>query len=303
MSATGLRQVRRALLAARAPMPRLLDAIDPADREAIMGGLRQAATGEGGTSTDVWKGGSEAWPDDRYPIFGKTGNFGWQEVCDLTIENAAHAPYLIDKLWLFFVGVPATAGRRAQLVKIYRDSKTDLRPVLREVLGAPELYASLDRPAMIKWPAVYVAGLLRQTQSRVTDQYWTWTLSEMGQTLFNPPSVAGWDTGLASMSSNTMKARFEAVSSLMADQSLHVGVRAASIKPGLSAKQHFALAQRATSSPWTSAKTEKELLALAQKILRTVKPGAQRQYAKERGAQVQSALRHILLSGPDAQLH
>ena len=54
------------------PAPRRIE-IDPADRQAIMDGFRQAAIGEGGTSTPVWKGGNEPWPDSRYPIFGKTG--------------------------------------------------------------------------------------------------------------------------------------------------------------------------------------------------------------------------------------
>lgn len=40
-----------------------------ANRQAVMDGLRLAAQGGGGTSTDVFKD----WPHDRYPVFGKTG--------------------------------------------------------------------------------------------------------------------------------------------------------------------------------------------------------------------------------------
>ncbi|MBA3327740.1 MAG: hypothetical protein H0T43_05515 [Solirubrobacterales bacterium] len=42
---------------------------DPANRQAIMDGLRLAAQGSRGTSTDVFSG----WPHDRFPVFGKTG--------------------------------------------------------------------------------------------------------------------------------------------------------------------------------------------------------------------------------------
>lgn len=42
---------------------------DPANRQAIMDGLKLAASGPSGTSTDVFKG----WPHDRYPVYGKTG--------------------------------------------------------------------------------------------------------------------------------------------------------------------------------------------------------------------------------------
>jgi penicillin-binding protein 2 len=43
--------------------------IEPSWREAIMSGLKGAASGPGGTSADVFKD----WPHNRYPIFGKTG--------------------------------------------------------------------------------------------------------------------------------------------------------------------------------------------------------------------------------------
>jgi penicillin-binding protein 2 len=42
--------------------------IDPADRAVVLEGLHRAATEEGGTSADVFKG----WPKE-YPIYGKTG--------------------------------------------------------------------------------------------------------------------------------------------------------------------------------------------------------------------------------------
>ncbi len=58
---------------------RLLQQIDPPSarkvtfpagaRDAILEGLHAAASAPGGTSTDVFKG----WPQDRYPIYGKTG--------------------------------------------------------------------------------------------------------------------------------------------------------------------------------------------------------------------------------------
>jgi penicillin-binding protein 2 len=38
-------------------------------RSAILDGLHAAASAPGGTSTDVFKG----WPQDRYPVYGKTG--------------------------------------------------------------------------------------------------------------------------------------------------------------------------------------------------------------------------------------
>jgi penicillin-binding protein 2 len=44
-------------------------AFSDANRQVVMGGLKRAAEGPAGTSTDVFKD----WPNDRLPIYGKTG--------------------------------------------------------------------------------------------------------------------------------------------------------------------------------------------------------------------------------------
>jgi penicillin-binding protein 2 len=43
--------------------------LDPGYRQAIMDGLHLAASAPGGTSADVFAG----WPQNRYPVYGKTG--------------------------------------------------------------------------------------------------------------------------------------------------------------------------------------------------------------------------------------
>jgi len=43
--------------------------IDPAARQAVLDGLRLAASAPGGTSTPVWAG----WDQNRFPVYGKTG--------------------------------------------------------------------------------------------------------------------------------------------------------------------------------------------------------------------------------------
>lgn len=51
---------------------------DPAHRQAIMDGLKLAASGPSGTSTDVFEG----WPHDRWPVYGKTGTAERQPKAD-----------------------------------------------------------------------------------------------------------------------------------------------------------------------------------------------------------------------------
>jgi hypothetical protein len=121
----------------------------------------------------------------------------------------------------------------------------------------------------------------------------------MGQMPFSPPSVAGWDWGPAWMSTATMRARFLCATWICKD--LPVKVTKGSVDPKWSAAEQVERARAATGRPWTSKTTDRELARMAQRFLTTnVKPGDDVQPYQAELAQ--SALRHLLLSGPDACL-
>jgi hypothetical protein len=116
---------------------------------------------------------------------------------------------------------------------------------------------------------------------------------------FSPPSVAGWDWGPAWMSTATMRARFLCATWICKDEP--VKVSKGSADPKWTAAQQVEHARAATGRPWTSATTDRELVRMARRFLTTnVKPGAD--VPPYQAELAQSALRHLLLSGPDACL-
>ena len=74
---------------------------------------------------------------------------------------------------------------------------------------------------------------------------------------------------------------------------------------GLSPRRAVARARRAVGDPWTSARTDAELLRVARRLLteRKLKNGEWRQDKQERADMCQRVLRQLLLSGPDAHVH
>ena len=48
-------------------------------------------------------------------IFGRTGNWSWQDVCQLCLENPYHASFFVTKLWSYFVPVPPDEATQATL--------------------------------------------------------------------------------------------------------------------------------------------------------------------------------------------
>jgi uncharacterized protein (DUF1800 family) len=231
-------------------------------------------------------------------IFGHRGRFGPHDVLRLCVAHHAHPEFLVRKLWGFFVDAPLDKDTRVRLQRIYVGSGHRLKPVVAAILAHPELYAQLDGPTMVKAPAVAIAGMLRATRLGVKTDDWTWVTSGMGQRLFGPPSVAGWEWGPAWMSSNGMRMRFVAADVALQQPGLKVqdGATPVDMKPD----EHLRRALEATGHPWISPRARTGLLALARGYDAMAGKEWQRQVAAD---MTQRALRHLLLSAPDAQLH
>ena len=233
-------------------------------------------------------------------IFRRRGRFGWRDTLALCTSHPRHAGFLVGKLWSFFVTEPLDRRTRADLVAVYRGSKLRTAPVVSRILAHPALYADLGRPDMVKSPVVFVAGTLRAANMGIDRGDWAWLLNEMGQTLFEPPSVAGWDWGAAWLSTNTMKSRFVAMTRLLRESPLAVPDN--TVPPATPAAEQIGAARAAAGDPWTSPQTDAVLERMAATFFDDITP-RQTWKRQPRADHLQRTLRHFLLAGPDAHLH
>ncbi len=190
----------------------------------------------------------------------------------LCVAHPAHAGFIVDKLWDYFVAGPLPRPTRRSLAATYRRSGHRIKTVVADILAHPTLYRNLDRPSMVKSPVVFVAGALRSAGQGVERDAWGWLLSGMGQTPFSPPSVAGWDWGTAWLSSNSMHLRFDAANYLL--DTPRVRVEDESTPAGLSPGKAVALARRAVGDPWTSRQTDASCCASPAGCSTTARRGA-----------------------------
>ena len=233
-------------------------------------------------------------------IFHQRGHFDWHDVIQLVTTHPNHAPFLVEKLWGYFVTEPLDRRTRTKLVHVYRGSRLKIKPLVAAILEHPKLYAKLDSPEMVKAPVVYVAGAIRQTHRYIDADDWSWLLDNMGQYPFEPPSVAGWDWGPAWLNTNTIRARFTAVNYLLQHAPLKVDDK--SVPVTLTPEEHLERALDATGRPWISRSTAAALKAMVPRFFAGIKP-TNTYLMQSRADMAQRALRHLLLSGPDAQLH
>jgi uncharacterized protein (DUF1800 family) len=177
-----------------------------------------------------------------FPIYGNGSSTipergaasGMQDGIDLITALASHpetARRLARKFWDFFVSevhqpdpqfVESTAA-------IYLQSGTEIRPVVRHILGSPWFREPSMRFTRYSWPPEFVARAIKEVgwQGLSLDQAKT-PLANMGMLLFEPPNVGGWPVGPGWFSTATMLARSNFGSQLVADQKAQLAAAVAS---------------------------------------------------------------------------
>jgi uncharacterized protein (DUF1800 family) len=121
-------------------------------------------------------------------IFAHTGNWAWQDSCQLCFSHPLHPSFFVEKLWGYFVPTRMDTPTLEGLKALYAGG--EIAPVVEGILMHPAFY---EGPRMAKPPVVYNAGLLRMRAEYIDSSIW-WSLSQSaGQQLFYPPDVGGWD--------------------------------------------------------------------------------------------------------------
>ena len=223
-------------------------------------------------------------------IFGRSGNFDWQGSCRLCLEHPAHEPFLVNRLWSYFIPTPPSPKTARALRKMYRGSGRAIRPLVEAILMHPDLHRG---PPMVKPPVVQIAGMLRARKAPVRDESWIWISDVAGQRLFDPPNVAGWDEGHW-LDTARLSGRWRAAANLTA------AAEAADkgYDPRESAGKAVARALAFWGRPRISKATRAELLRFARDVeARATEEWQQSSYRALR----QNALRIMVATSPDLQ--
>jgi hypothetical protein len=231
-------------------------------------------------------------------VFGKTGDFDWQDACRLVLENDYHASFFVTKLWGYFVPTPMDQATQAALQRAYIDSGYGIRPVVEAILMHPDFYTGA---AMVKSPIVYNAGLLRAMGRGVDIGSWAWLGSQAGQQLFYPPNVSGWDDSTW-LDTSTWRARFD----MAVYATSQPGNWNGTVNPWDTAHPYDKTEDAPTAvskavgffnNPTLTSDTHDYLLAFAGSCLPSMKPWELAPFKAMR----QNALRQLVATSPDYQ--
>ena len=149
------------------------------------------------------------WDSGTKTIFGKSGKFDGDDVVDLIFQQPAAASYVPSKLWSYFVEDEAPPAVVRELAKSFAAGGFKVGPLLREIFLSSAFYDSTVIRAQIKSPVQFLVQMCRELEvDDLPPGYIQQSQQQLGQVLFMPPNVAGWDWGRAWINTNTLLSRY-----------------------------------------------------------------------------------------------
>lgn len=153
-------------------------------------------------------------------ILGVDGIDSGEDAIDCVVRHHATPKFIVRKLFKFFVcDEPEPSDEcLAPLVKTFVDSDFVIQPVIERILCSRILLSGWSAGRKVRSPIDVAIGCLRGLQATTNLDSLTKRLRPLGQNLFFPPNVKGWDGGRSWINSSTLIGRANLVHDLFRDE-------------------------------------------------------------------------------------
>ncbi len=151
-------------------------------------------------------------------IFGKTGNWAYQDVVDILFDEKKEliANFICENLYKYFVSPVLNKEITSQLALTFIAADFELVPVYKQLFNSEHFFDLNSSNVLIKSPIdlfVFIQNdfefsFLSNFQKNYTN-YLRNKCVEMGQEIFSPVDVAGWQENHDWISTGTLPMRWE----------------------------------------------------------------------------------------------
>ncbi len=148
-------------------------------------------------------------------FLGNTGNFAPEDIINILVARPETATKLCTELFEYFAYANPSADTITNLSNVYFSSGYSIKAVVQAILASDEFLSSNAYLNKVKSPAEFVANAARSLGATVNlwenpklfgaDENF---MNEMGQLLFDPPSVFGWPSDMGWIDTGTLMQRY-----------------------------------------------------------------------------------------------
>jgi uncharacterized protein (DUF1800 family) len=145
--------------------------------------------------------------DGTKTFLGQTGNFNGADIVNIIFRQPAAPRWFAKKLLAFFVYMDPEPQLVDQVAALIRKNDFEMQPVMSALLRSNVFFSDRAYRALVKSPVEFVVGTHQLFGIPEVAPVELATLRAMGQVLFYPPNVKGWDGGAAWVNSATILTR------------------------------------------------------------------------------------------------
>ena len=149
--------------------------------------------------------------DGEKTFFGEKGRWRGDDIVDLIFKQPQCANFITEKLWRFFVSdTPPDEAQQKSAADALTKAEWKLAPFLSTLFNSAEFYDAKVMRSQIKSPVQFLVQMRKQLElgENVPPFLLAGALQQLGQVLFRPPNVAGWEGGRAWINTSTLLARY-----------------------------------------------------------------------------------------------
>jgi uncharacterized protein (DUF1800 family) len=149
-------------------------------------------------------------------FLGLTGNLNGDDVIAQMVTQPAAARFITAKLWNYFAGQMPSEELNNALAAVFRKNGNNFKPFLRVMFRSEEFYDPAIVRNQVKSPVQWLVGTARVLECDLPPtQICEGITRRMGQDLFAPPNVKGWDGGISWITTTTLLDRYNTAAILI----------------------------------------------------------------------------------------
>jgi len=146
---------------------------------------------------------------ERKTFMTFTGNLDGHDVINEILEHPVCPQFISEKIWRFFAYEDMPAGMGEQLGEVFYDADFELKPLLETIFMSREFYSWEAAHAQIKSPVQWLVGSAIALEGELpAAEDCMMIMRTLGQELFMPPNVKGWDGGPSWITAASLMQRY-----------------------------------------------------------------------------------------------
>ena len=158
-------------------------------------------------------------------LLDRQGIESGQEAIDAVLAHRSMPTFIAGKLVRFFVcdEPNPTAEFLEPLAEVFRKSDFTIEPLVRTILSSKLMLSDWSVGKKVRSPIDFMVESIRSLQVTTNLDRLAKGLDGIGQALFNPPNVKGWDGGRAWINSSTLIGRSNLIVDLLREPATRFG--------------------------------------------------------------------------------